>query len=108
MGLNRYASVVGLRPERAAEYLRLHADPWPDALDNLRAAGMRNYSIFLRDGLLFSYFEYDGDYEADMAGQPPSEVALRWWGATVPCLDPVESAEPGQLWAPAQEIFHED
>jgi L-rhamnose mutarotase len=106
--LKRYASVIRLRPEHEAEYRRLHAEAWPEIYDNICAAGIRNYSIFYRDGLLFSYFEYDGDYDADQARMEPNDVARRWWALTEPCVEPVETAAPGQLWAPAEEVFHAD
>jgi len=42
---------------------------WPGVEAALRAASVRNYSIFLRGDTLFGYFEYHGDdFEADMAG----------------------------------------
>lgn len=108
MSLNRYASVVRLKPEREEEYLRLHAQASAEIFQNIADAGMRNYSIFYRDGLLFSYFEYEGDYEADMARWEPNDVARRWWEITVPCVEPLETASAGQIWAPAREIFHAD
>jgi L-rhamnose mutarotase len=58
--VRRVASVIRLRPEKEADRA-LHADAWPGVLDTLRAANMTNYSIFLRNGLLFSYLEYAGD-----------------------------------------------
>jgi len=58
--MQRFGSVVRLRPEKAAEYLALHADVWPGVLAALRRAHVSNYSIFLPDGLLFSYLEYTG------------------------------------------------
>ncbi|MDQ1732104.1 MAG: L-rhamnose mutarotase, partial [Pseudonocardiales bacterium] len=54
----RLASVITLRPEKEAEYRALHADAWPSVLAKLREVHVSNYSIFLRDGLLFSYLEY--------------------------------------------------
>ena len=53
--------MIRLRPEHEVEYRRLHANVWPGVLATLRRVGVRNYSIFLRDGLLFSYLEYLGD-----------------------------------------------
>ena len=42
-----------VRPERIDEYRERHRAVWPDMLAALRAAGWRNYSLFLRpDGLL--------------------------------------------------------
>jgi L-rhamnose mutarotase len=103
------ASVIRLRPEKEAEYRALHADAWPGVLATLRAAHVTNYSIFLRDGLLFSYLEYTGeDYDADMSRIAEDETTRRWWQLTDPCQQPLDSAAGGEWWAPAEELFHLD
>jgi L-rhamnose mutarotase len=103
------ASVIRLRPEKEAEYRALHADAWPGVLATLRAAHATNYSIFLRDGLLFSYLEYTGeDYDADMSRIAEDETTRRWWQLTDPCQQPLDSAAGGEWWAPAEELFHLD
>jgi L-rhamnose mutarotase len=101
--------VIRLREEHAEEYLRLHRAVWPEVLDRLRESNMRNFSIFLRDGLLFSYLEYVGDdYEADTAAIAADPETKRWWTFTDPCQEPVESAAEGEWWAPMEEVFHTD
>lgn len=107
--MQRFASVIRLLPEREAEYRRLHAEVWPDVLAALRRARVTNYSIFLRDGLLFSYLEYVGDdFEADTAAIAADEATQRWWQVTDPCQHPVPTAAEGEWWAPAEEVFHLD
>lgn len=107
--MQRYASVIRLRADREEEYRRLHADVWPGVLAALRRAGVRNYSIFLRDGLLFSYLEYVGDdYERDMAGIAADAETRRWWALTDPCQQRLDTAADGEWWAPAEEVFHVD
>jgi L-rhamnose mutarotase len=109
MSVQRFASVIRLRPEKETEYRELHAAAWPDVLQAIARAGIRNYSIFLRDGLLFSYLEYVGsDYAGDMARLSEDEATKRWWLLTDPCQNPVDSAEDGEWWAPADEVFHTD
>ncbi len=107
--MRRIASVIRLRPEKEAEYRALHAAVWPGVLAMLRTANITNYSIFLRDGMLFSYLEYTGDdYAADTALIAADEQTQRWWKLTDPCQQPVESAADGEWWAPAEEVFHAD
>ena len=109
MGVRRFASIIRLRPEKEAEYRALHADAWPGVLAALSRANVRNYSIFLRDGVLFSYLEYAGDdYEADMAGIADDPETQRWWQLTDPCQQPVDGAAPGEWWTPLEEVFHLD
>ena len=105
----RVASVIRLRPEQEEAYRELHRAVWPDVLAALTRAHVRNYSIFLRDGLLFSYLEYTGDdYAADMAAIAADEATRRWWELTDPCQQALDSAAEGEWWAPAEEVFHCD
>ncbi|MDI2129486.1 L-rhamnose mutarotase [Yinghuangia seranimata] len=107
MPVQRYAAVIRLRPELEAGYRALHAAPWPEVLATLRRANIRNYSIFLRDGLLFSYLEYTGeDFAADTASIAQCPVTREWWARTDPCQQPLDSAAEGEHWAPAEEVFH--
>jgi L-rhamnose mutarotase len=108
----RYAWVTGLKPDKAEYYQKLHANPWPGVMKQIKAAHIRNYSIYLReiDGkpYLFSYLEYTGqDFAADMkkmAGDPETQ---RWWKETDPCQSPLpEAAAKGKIWADAKEVFH--
>ncbi|HUX01761.1 MAG: L-rhamnose mutarotase [Phycisphaerae bacterium] len=107
--MKRYGSVIRVRPEKLQEYKRLHAAAWPAVIERIRRSNIRNYSIFYRDGLLFSYFEYVGqDYEADMAAIAADPVTQEWWRQTDPCQEPVETVAEGEWWAPMEEVFHTD
>jgi len=54
--MKRMGMVIGIAPERIAEYKRLHAAVWPGVLDRIAASGIRNYTIYLREpeNLLFA------------------------------------------------------
>ena len=105
--MKRYASVIRLRPEREQEYVRLHADVWPAVLEQITRSSITNYSIFLRDGYLFSYFEYVGEnLDADMAAMADDPETRRWWALTDPCQQPLPSAAEGEHWSPMVEVFH--
>ena len=107
--MKRVATVIRLRPEKEEEYRRLHADVWPAVLDRLTGSNIHNYSIFLRDGLLFGYYEYVGnDYEADLAAVEADPESRRWWTFTDPCQKPLPTAGDGEWWVPAEEVFHLD
>lgn len=107
--MQRFATIIRIRPEKIEEYRRLHAEAWPEVLAALRRANVRNYSIYLRDGLLFGYMEYTGEnFAADMARVAEDEATQRWWRLTDPCQQPVESAAEGEWWAPMEEVFHMD
>ena len=82
----RSAFVLRIKPDRIDEYVEAHRAVWPEMLDALRGAGIRNYTIF-RDGTnVFGYFEAD-DLEAAgryMAAQP---VNARWQDAMAKLLE---------------------
>jgi len=107
--MERHAAVIRLRPEDEAEYRRLHAAVWPEVLARIERSHIRNYSIFLHAGWLFSYFEYAGsDFAADMAAMAEDPVTQRWWDVCKPMQEPLESRAPGEWWAEMEEVFHHD
>jgi len=65
--MKRYGMAIRVKPDKLEEYKRLHADVWPDVLKMITQCSIRNYSIYHKDGMMFSYFEYVGDdFDADM------------------------------------------
>lgn len=105
--MQRYGSVVRLRPEHEEEYIRLHSDVWPSVLAQISKSNITNYSIFLRDGYLFSYFEYVGDdFDADMAAMAADAETQRWWEVCIPCQERLPTAAEGEQWSPMVEVFH--
>lgn len=109
--MRRMGRVIRLRPERAAEYKRLHAAVWPSVLARISACHIRNYTIFLREpeNLLFATWEYHGtNFAADMEAMAADPDTQRWWALTDPCQDPLDSREAGEWWATMEEVFHHD
>ena len=107
--MKRYGMVIRVRPEKLEEYKRLHAEPWQDVLKMISACNIRNYSIYFKDGFLFSYFEYVGeDYAADMAKMAADPTTQAWWKLTDPCQEPLPTRKEGEWWAEMEEVFHLD
>ena len=105
----RHGSVIRLRPDKQEEYVRLHAAVWPQVLDRLYASGIRNYTIYLHDGWLFSHFEHVGDdYAADMAAIAAHDVTRQWWELTDPCQERLPGTPDGEQWTAMTEVFHVD
>lgn len=76
--MERVAFLLEVRPERLDEYRSRHAEVWPEMLEALRAAGWRNYSLFLReDGLLVGYLECES-FTAAQAAMDATDVNARW------------------------------
>ncbi|MBP3963843.1 L-rhamnose mutarotase [Paenibacillus lignilyticus] len=107
--MQRYGSVIHVKPEMLEEYKRLHAAVWPDVLKRMKESHIQNYSIYYKDGWLFSYFEYNGDdYEKDMALIASDETTQRWWDVCKPCQQPLATRREGEWWADMEEVFHLD
>jgi L-rhamnose mutarotase len=107
--VTRHGQLIGVRPDRLAEYTRYHAKVWPEILAMIRACHIRNYSIYLKDGLLFAYFEYVGtDYDADMAKMAADPRTQEWWAIMKPLQKPLDTRAPGEWWSEMQEVFHTD
>jgi L-rhamnose mutarotase len=110
--VRRFGAAIGVKPEKLDEYLRLHADAWPEVLRQIRQSNIRNYSIYLGklddDKLyLFSYFEYVGnDFEGDMAKMAADPKSQEWWKLTDPCQIPPKHRKPGEHWMSMREVFH--
>lgn len=105
----RLGQVIRLRPEKAEYYRQLHANAWPGVLDMIKACNIRNYSIYLKDGYLFSYFEYTGDdYNADMAKMAADPLTQKWWAECKPCQEPLPARKAGEWWSDMEEVFHID
>ncbi len=100
-----------LRPEKAAEYIALHADAWPGVLATIAACNIRNFSIFLREPeyLLFACWEYHGeDFAADARKMAADPVTQKWWDLCMPMQAPFSTNAQGEWWGSMEEGFHID
>ncbi len=108
----RFASVTGLKPEKAAYYTGLHANPWSGVNRMLKECNIQNYSIHLKeiDGklYLFSYLEYTGkDWETDLRKMASDPETQRWWKETDPCQSPLpDAAAAGKIWSDMEEVYY--
>lgn len=107
--MTRYGMVLGLKPEEEERYRQYHVAVWPDVLAMIRKCNIRNYSIYLHEHTLFSYFEYVGDdYAADMAKMAADKTTQEWWAIMMPMQNPLPSRKDGEWWATMEEVFHAD
>jgi L-rhamnose mutarotase len=96
-----------LRPEFEERYVILHKHTFPGVLKRISDSNIRNYSIFLRDGMLFSYYEYIGqDYELDMQKIGEDTTTQEWWKLTDPMQKPLKTRKEGEKWSVIEEIVH--
>jgi L-rhamnose mutarotase len=100
----RSAFVLRVRPDKIDEYIEAHRAVWPDMLQALTDAGIRNYSIFRDGNQVFGYFESD-DLARAAAFLAEQEVSSGWQNAMASLLEErVPDAGPLAL----EEIFRLD
>jgi L-rhamnose mutarotase len=110
--VKRYGMITGLKPDKIADYKKLHAAAWPGVLKTIKASNISNYSIYLKKiedkYYLFSYFEYTGDnFDRDMKKMAADSTTQKWWRETAPMQLPLpEAAAEGQTWTGMEEVFH--
>ncbi len=73
----RSAFVLRVLPDRVEEYVQAHREVWPEMLEALSSAGIRNYTIFRAGNEMFGYFEAD-DLAAAERYLSQQEVCTRW------------------------------
>ena len=104
--MERVGFTMRILPGQEAEYRRRHASVWPEMLEALKAAGCRDYSIFVRGSDLFAYLEVD-DFTAFRAAIALSSVDARWQAEMVELIDPLTDPATG-FHQRLEEIFHLD
>ena len=104
--MQRIGFVMRLLPGAEDEYRRRHAAVWPEMLAELRAAGARNYSIFLHGSDLFGYLEVEdlAEFRHYLAA---SEVNAGWQASMGVLIDPLTDPATG-FHRQLSEVFHLD
>lgn len=105
--MERHGSVIRVKPGRLEEYKHHHARVWPEVLRMIAECNIRNYTIFQKDGFLFSYFEYVGEnFAADISKMAADPKTREWWDVVGPLQEPLETRAKGEWWAAMEEVFH--
>lgn len=107
MAVKRIGRVVRLQPEYVQEYMEYHRNIWAEVRESIKSAGIANYSIFYKGGLLFSYYEID---EADMGKLPDAfqNAACDDWESIMGRMQRSLDGKSGETWTQMDEVFHLD
>jgi L-rhamnose mutarotase len=106
--ISRYGSLIKVKKEYEERYIILHRNTFPGVLDRIYKSNIRNYSIFINEGILFSHFEYVGeDFDSDMA-QMADPITRDWWKLTDPMQDPLPDRKEGEWWASMDLLYQLD
>ena len=76
-GIMNYAWILEIRPGYEEEYKKRHDEIWPEMVQMLKEAGLRNYNIFRYGIKLFGYFETD-DLNKSINFISNSEINKKW------------------------------
>jgi len=104
--VERIAFVMKLLPGAETEYRRRHAAVWPEMLEALKAAGARNYSIYLSGDDLFGVLEVD-DFAHFRTTMDRAPVNARWQAEMTSLIDPCIDPATG-FHRRLDEVFHLD
>ncbi len=83
--MGNHAWVLEVRPGCEEEYKRRHDEIWPEMLEALRAAGIRNYSIFRLGLTLIGTFETD-DLASTVAILKDDPINAHWGDSMAPMM----------------------
>ena len=104
--MQRVALIMRIKPGTQEEYRRRHQQVWPELLIDLKRAGCKNYSIYLRDTELFAYMEVD-DFQRYLEIMAASRAGERWEAQMSDIL--IRETETDTGFPPVlEEVFHLD
>lgn len=107
--MRRMGSVIRLKPGQAQMYKKLHAEASEEVLEAHRKYHYTNFSIFIKDNYLFSYFEYTGEnWEQDSRAMEEDPILKKWRKTCRPLMEPLPTRKEGEWQAFMDMVFHLD
>jgi L-rhamnose mutarotase len=76
--MERVCFTFDLRPGAADEYKRRHDEIWPELVEAIQHAGIRNYSLFRRGTQVIAYAECHPDVASAFGAVGATDVNRRW------------------------------
>ncbi|MBU3020401.1 L-rhamnose mutarotase [Aestuariibacter sp. A3R04] len=92
--MEKIAFVMTLKPGFENEYKKRHDEIWPELVDELKMAGVSDYSIFheASSNKLFAVLKREPSHTMDTL--PANPVVKKWWAYMADIMDTHESNEP--------------
>jgi L-rhamnose mutarotase len=102
--MEKFAFKMKLNEGMAKEYQERHDEIWPELIELLKHAGIRDYSIHLDEEthILFGVLWRDEVHKMDVL--PKKEVMQRWWEHMADIMAVNENSEP--IAVPLKTVFH--
>ena len=104
--MGKIAFTMRLNRGQAVEYGRRHAQIWPELLEQLKQAGISDYTIFLDEEthVLFGVMAVAPD---NMVAMLPTQAIMRkWWAYMADIMETHPDNEP--VTKPLAQVFHLD
>lgn len=104
--MEKIAFKMILKPDHLDEYRRRHDAIWPELVEALKAAGIRDYSIHHdaeTNALFATLVREDGHRMDDLPSLP---IMRRWWDWMAPLMETNPDGSPLSL--PLATLFHLD
>lgn len=104
--MSRHAFLMQLKPGHEAEYKRRHEGIWPELANELKAAGISDYSIFLDPRTLTLFAVQTRTENNHVAELPNHPVMRRWWDYMADLMEVNSDKSP--VCVPLEEVFYLD
>ena len=96
--MERYAWKAIVKEGKIDEYVKRHNEIWPELVDVLKAAGIKNYTIWNVGNELFGYYECEKGVQFAADTQAKSPVVDKWnefmKDVMIMEMDPETGAQP--------------
>ena len=96
--MEKYAWSGRIADGMKEEYIKRHDEIWPEMVETLKSAGIKNYTIWNVGDTLFGYYECEMGIDYAAKVQKESPVVARWneymKGILIMDMDPVTGAQP--------------
>lgn len=76
--MKRVTSVIKLKAGMKEEYKRRHDNIWPELSNLITRQGIRNYTIWYYEDVLFAYYETDDEGIKIQNAPEDLEVSAKW------------------------------
>lgn len=93
-----------LKPGYEQEYKKRHDEIWPELIEELKEAGVSDYSIFYEESSnkLFAVLKREENHTMDAL--PSNPVVKKWWQHMADIMDTYEDNEPVAI--DLRKVFH--
>ena len=96
--MEKYAWKGMIKEGALDEYIKRHDEIWPEMVEVLKAAGIKNYTIWNVGCEMFGYYECENGVEYAAKVQAESPVVAKWneymKDILILEMDPVTGAQP--------------